>query len=92
MSVNGINSVKKYKSKIVACEVLINKIKYTITAMCLPKIDIFLKVPMLGKIVEEFLSKGYTLANTFLNSDSKTISNIQFIFGIKDRYCLISGL
>ena len=43
---------------------------------------------MLGKIVGKFLSKGYTLADTFLYSDSKTVSNIQFIFGIKDRYCL----
>ena len=46
----------------------------------------------MGKIVKEFTSRGYKLADSFLNGISDSINNIQFILGAKSAYCLLEKI
>ena len=88
LNVNGINSTQSYRSKLVNVPLSLNGKIHNVEALCIPSINVDLKIDGLGKVVSEFTSRGYELADSFLTNRSSTIDNIQFILGTKGGYCL----
>ena len=86
--VKGINSVKRYETKMVRFEICLGKTFYEISALCLPEIDISLDLPKLQSVVTGFIDKGYTLADSNLVNCVDKISGVDFILGTKSGYCL----
>ena len=86
LKLNGINTSKNYCSKVVEVNVKFGETMKTVHALCMPSLDISLELPGLGKIVGEFKSKNYNLADEFLNEREDKISQLQFILGSKSGY------
>mgnify|MGYP000654560869 CR=1 FL=1 len=86
--VNGINASKAFNSKLIQFEIEMGSQVYKVQALTIPSIPISLQLPQLGKIVDEFRTRGFLLADQFLNSESTEISGLQFILGTKGGYCL----
>ena len=86
--VNGFNIPKEYFTNIVRFEIRLGTQCYTLEAICVPSIDINLKLPHLGKIVTRFTEKGYQMADRFLTGDSEEISNIDIVLGAASSYCI----
>ena len=59
-----------------------------VKALCIPSIDISLNIPNLNLIVDEFVRKGYHLADEQLVNGTDKIDNIGFILGTKSGYCV----
>jgi len=81
--VNGVNSPKKYKTKTVQLKLKFGDSILEIPAICIPEIKTNLKVPGLGKVVTNFISKGYDLADKLLVGSSDKIGNIQLMLGAR---------
>ncbi|XP_066947446.1 uncharacterized protein [Macrobrachium rosenbergii] len=88
ITVNGINVPKTYKSKLVEFNVKFGDELKTIKALCIPSINIVLKLPNLRKVVDSFLMQGYKLADESLKNCQDEISDIEFILGCKSSYCI----
>ena len=88
LTVNGINVPKDYDTKIVELEMNLGESTKVINALCIPDININLKLPCLRKIVDGFLSKGYKMADRKLLHCEDEISDIQIILGSKSGYCV----
>ena len=61
--VKGFNSNKEYDTRIVEVEIKIGAKVHSIRAICVPEINISLKLPKLPVITKAFIEKGYTLAD-----------------------------
>ncbi|XP_068234742.1 uncharacterized protein [Palaemon carinicauda] len=92
LTVNGFNSSKQYVTKLVEVEVEIGKERFKIEALCVPSIDINLKLPQLSRITTAFIEKGYVLADNQLLNHQEEINNIDFILGTNSMYCLLSSM
>ena len=79
--INGFNGPLNYMSKRVEVPMVNNGSVCNILAMVVPSIRVDLKLPKLGNIVLSFESKGYHLADTFLNNDSDAIRNLDLLLG-----------
>ncbi|XP_068228287.1 uncharacterized protein [Palaemon carinicauda] len=88
LRINGINVSQKYASKLVEFEIIIGNAIHKIEALCIPSINIKLKLKGLGKVVYGFQTKGYVLVDEFLTPNSDCIENIDLILGTKSGYCL----
>ena len=87
LTVKGINSHKTFHTREVEVNLQLGDRNEKISALCIPEIDISLKLPNLNKVVSGFVNKGYNLADKFLLDDrSNEISNINFILGTKSSY------
>ena len=87
LNVNGFNGSQRYLTKIVSMKINFGSKIHTINALCIPKINVNLKIPRLSQIAKAFEDKGYVLADKLL-SDSNSINDIEFILGTKSAYCL----
>ena len=87
LTINGINSKKKYQTKLVEFELKVGENISKIKALCLPSIDIRLSLPNLPNIVEIFKSKGYVLADRFIGNN-EILSDIEIIIGSKSGHVI----
>ena len=88
LTVNGFNGDKEYCTIFVEVPIKIGDKSFVIPALVVPYINIALRLPMLGKIVEGLRSKGMVLADKSLSSDSQMIDNIQLLLGTDAAHCL----
>ena len=86
--VHGFNTPKEYSTKIVKFKIRLGKQCYSIEAICVPSIEVSLKLPCIGRIVTGFMDKGYKMADEFLTGDSDDISDIDFVMGVDASYCI----
>ena len=88
LTVKGINIPKQYHSKMVEANISFGNEERIVKALCIPSIDISLNIPNLNLIVDEFVRKGYHLADEQLVNGNDKIDNIGFILGTKSGYCV----
>ena len=88
LKINGINVTKEYQTKLIEVPLFIGGKRIVLEALMLPSIRITLKSRRLGDLVQGILNKGYDLADDFLLKDSEEISNLDFILGTRNGYCL----
>ena len=87
-TLNGINSSKKLVTDVVKVEIYSGEEKHCLEAVCLPQIKTRLIIPGLQKVVTEFKSKGYNLADQFLADGKDEITGIKFILGVNSTHFL----
>ena len=92
LTVNGFNSSKHYVTKLVEVNIGISDEEFKIEALCVPSIDINLKLPHLSKITKTFTDKGYMLADKKLLNHQDRIDNIDFILGTNSMYCIKNSM
>ena len=63
MNLLGVNGPQTYKTRKVKLPLLINNVKHDITATELPQILIALEIPGIDRVVREFSSRGYAIAD-----------------------------
>ena len=88
LTVNGINTTQNYTTKLVEVKLQIGDKLRKIEALCMPSINVKLKLPKLGKVVSGFKERGYLLADESLSNNSCDIQSIQLILGTRSAYCL----
>ena len=90
ITINGFNSSKPYRSKVVQVPVRIGDSVKSVNAVCVPDINIRLKLRGLNKLVSALVSNGYTLADkTLLDvNESELVHNIDLILGANFSHLL----
>ncbi|XP_066941280.1 uncharacterized protein [Macrobrachium rosenbergii] len=88
LTVNGINTTQNYTTRLIEVSLQIGDRLRKIEALCIPPINVKLKLPKLGKVVGGFKERGYLLADESLSNDSCDIQNIQLTLGTRSAYCL----
>ena len=88
LTINGINSSQQYKTKLVQFSAPFGEQQHVLEALCLPKINISLKLPGLTNVVKAFIFKGFNLADSFLEEGGDEISQLDMILGTKGSHCL----
>lgn len=73
-TVRGVNAERTFQTSTVRVPIWIGDKKVTISATCVPSIDISLNLPDLDPIIQTFKSKGYELADSQLGSDSGALT------------------
>ena len=81
LTINGFNSSKNCVTNIVRVPFCVGSKVQFIEAVVVPKIDLDLKLPNLGKLVSNLELLQVNLADKFLDSRSKAISNVKFVLG-----------
>ena len=87
LNICGFNNDKEYITNIVEFKLKLGEKCYFIDAICVPSIDIQVKVGDLGNLVGKFQSLGYSLADKFLNKDSDVVNRIDLIIGTDSSHC-----
>ncbi|XP_068218822.1 uncharacterized protein [Palaemon carinicauda] len=88
LTVNGFNGNKEYFTEIVEVPVTIGDKSFIIYCLVVPNINVALKLPLLGRLVDKFQAQGVKLADQFLNKFSHEIDNVQLILGTDFAYCI----
>ena len=90
IQINGFNASKPYATKVVEVPLLFGSEYHTITAVCVPDINIKLKIEGLHEMVTNFVTRKYELADkTLLDMhDNECIDHINFILGADYGYIL----
>ena len=73
-TIRGVNAERTFRTSCVRVPVWIKDKKVSITATCVPSIDITLNLPNIDPIINSFKSKGYELADSQLGSDSSALT------------------
>ena len=81
VEVKGINESKTYSSKLIQMDLQFGELTLPVKLLTLPSIDINLDLPNLSNIIFEFKRKNYHLADTLLDMNTKSISNIGMLLG-----------
>jgi hypothetical protein len=88
ITINGFNGPKQYISKLVEVPVVLNDTVVLLKALCVPIIDICLRVPGLGSVVEKLKHKNYELADRLFDISDNKIGNIDMVLGADFSYCV----
>ena len=88
LTVNGFNGDKCYNTLVVEVPLTIGKRNFVITAPVVPSININLKLPLLGRVVDAMESQGFCLADKLLNNQSSSLEDIDLLLGTDFSYCL----
>ena len=88
LQVKGMNTTTRYNTKSVEMHVKFGEKSRVINALILPTLNIKLNLPGLGDVVKGFLSKGFKLADSFLDVNSNSIDNVELILGTKNAFCV----
>ncbi|XP_064087699.1 uncharacterized protein LOC135202300 [Macrobrachium nipponense] len=88
LTVNGFNGNKEYFTEIVEVPVTIGDKSFIIYCLVVPNINVALKLPLLGRLVDKFQAQGVKLADQFLHKFSHEIDNVQLILGTDFAYCI----
>lgn len=89
LTVNGFNAPQLYRSRLVEVPLYSSDGSRIVPALVIPEIKVNLKIDKLGDIVKEFKERGYSLADSFLNVNSRSIHNIDFLLGADASYCIV---
>ena len=89
VTINGFNSPKTYVTKLVEVPIVLGNYNHNVSAVVVPEICKKLELPLLGKVVEGFTSRGYSLADHQLSSHSTWLNNIEFLLGSDFSHCLL---
>ena len=82
LTVHGFNSSKQVRTKKVAFTLKFGSKTFRHTALCVDNIRTKFSIAGLGKIVSEFVSQGFNLADNEYNKDSSgSVDNIDIILG-----------
>jgi len=82
VSVSGFNEVKNYITNTVKVPITIRGKSSVINAICVPEINVNLKLPGLREISKKFIDCGYVMADSLLyTQDSDIISSVGFVLG-----------
>ena len=88
LKVTGFNSEKEYPTKIVEVPLKVGNETHKVPSVCVPNINISLKLKDLNLVAKHFISKGYELADNKITNDQ--IGDIDFILGTKSAFILKS--
>ena len=88
LSINGFNSTAGYLTRLVELNLVINNKTSKIAAICIPEVRTKLKLPGLNELANEFLKRGYKLADQQLAGNCDTIDDIDFIMGADCAFLL----
>ena len=90
IKINGFNSSKPYATKIVEVPLIIGNANVILNAVCVPDINIELKIEGLDKLVTKFVSEGFSLADKSLldYNENEIIGDIELILGANYAYLL----
>ena len=89
VTINGFNSPKTYVTKLVEIPIVLGNYNHNISAVVVPEICKKLELPLLEKVVEGFTSRGYSLADHQLSSNSTALNNIEFLLGSDFSHCFL---
>ena len=84
---DGIIDSKAYISKLVNFDLRLDDQVKTIEAFTFPVMNINLNLPGLSQIVDNFVSKGYQMADEQVIDSNDSIGNIELILGADAAYC-----
>ena len=79
LTINGFNKPQSYLSRVVELPVCLGQSVHT--SLVVPEIKVNLNLPRLGSVMEVFLHKGYKLADSNLNENSNSVSDVDFLLG-----------
>ena len=89
LDIHGFNVSKSVKTKLVLVPLRVGNQNMNIEALCMPEIRTNLNIEGLGKVVDSFLSKGYSLADKYLQEgECEEVGNIGIILGEDGDYVL----
>lgn len=88
LTINGFNSSRIVDTNIVSIPIGIGSQTYNIEAVSIPNIDLNLSLPALGDVVSMLKSKGYPLADKYLDSLQRCISEIGLMLGSESPHCI----
>ena len=88
ITVNGFNDSKKYVSKLVNSKCKLGGDVIEFPAVCIPQINLSLKLPKLGKAYSACISNGYSLADKLLNRNSTENANVKLILGTESSHII----
>lgn len=86
LTIHGFNATETLETKVVQLKVAPNI--PPILALCVPKIKTKLFLPNLETVVNAFVSRGYKLADEFLEYSEDNISELDFVLGNSDAQIL----
>ena len=90
ININGFNASKPYTTQVVEVPIILDTIHHTIQAVCVPDINIKLKLQGLNDLVSKFISCNIQLADKYLlevNHD-ECVDNVHLILGADYGYLL----
>ena len=93
IEINGFNSSKPYDTTVVEVPIAIGGTTHKISAVCVPDINIRLKIKGLNKLVSKCVTHKINLADKNLLdlNENEVISNIDLILGADCGYLLSEG-
>ncbi|XP_068245280.1 uncharacterized protein [Palaemon carinicauda] len=91
LTVNGFNSAKSYNTKVVELNLKFGQEICKVEALCVPYININLKLPNLFRVASHFSAKGYTLADKQLLNNGDELNSIDFILGTNSAHCTMAS-
>ena len=87
LTLNCVNDPKTYASKLVLIKLKLGNEYYYVDAWVVSKIPVSLKLPGLGRVVDAFVEKGYSMADRDLLSRSDSIHDLDLLLGADAAYC-----
>ena len=82
LNINGFN--KSIRHNVTIVEVQLDPNCAPVKALCVPSINVKLKLHGLASVACAFVKKGYRLANSTLVTSNDEISNLDFVLGNND--------
>ena len=89
LTIRGFNVPQSYSSGLVEVSLKFWNTIHLVAAFVIPEIKIYLDLPQLGTVVNNFKEKGHKLADSFLNKNANSVSGIDFVLGSDASYCLV---
>ena len=89
--VNGFNDSQQYLTKVVLMDMLVGNQIFSVKAICIPDIRTELDIPGLSKCAQNFVDKGYKLADINLIDGTDRIDNLDFILGTNSSEILLEN-
>ena len=86
LKINGFNKAVKHQVNIV--ELKLDPDQAPIKALCVPTIQMKIKLPGLSEVARLFENKGYELADKLLTSSRDELSNLDIVLGNNDSQAL----
>ena len=87
VEVKGINETRTYKSQLVEVNLKFGDDYLPVKLLSLPTIDICLDLPNLARVVLEFKTKNYKLADSYLDFNSSSIRDFGILLGANASHC-----
>ena len=92
LTIKGFNAPQRYESKLIEVKGKLGncKVVHTMQFLVIPKIGMNLELKGLGNIINAFKEKDYNLADSYFNSKSTHINNLDIVLGA-EHAVLVSG-